>query len=103
MIVYHYIPSKRLQKSYFRQWVRNDARNRGRMSRSVRPEAGTVLGAPPWMWRATMDAVFKIVTRFVGRGDEADRFKAELDVIEFAEFFAGHNLPWLSDKYINRA
>jgi hypothetical protein len=104
LIVYHHIPEKRLQKTYFRQWVRNDARNRGKMWRKAPPQqAGRpILGAPTWMWRAAATAALR-ACGLGGRADEADRFKAELDVIEFAGFFSGRNLPWLADKYIDRA
>jgi glycosyltransferase involved in cell wall biosynthesis len=104
LIVYHYIPPKRMQKSYFRQWVRNDARNRGKMWRNASLGRGAVLGMPPWMWRAAASAALKLCVGFAdGRVDEADRFKAELDIIEFAGLFSGRNLPWLTDKYVDRA
>jgi glycosyltransferase involved in cell wall biosynthesis len=104
LIVYHHIPLKRLQKSYFRQWVRNDARNRGKMARTTAPTGQTVLGAPPWMWRAAATAAFNACVGGITRQlDEADRFKAELDMIEFAGFMAGRNFPGLAEKYIDRA
>jgi glycosyltransferase involved in cell wall biosynthesis len=104
MIVYHFIPPRRLQKSYFREWTRNDARNRGKMLRGAPMEGGSILGAPPWMWRACAGAALRLCRSFIdSRIDAADRFKAELDIIEFAGFFAGRNLPWLADRYVDRA
>jgi glycosyltransferase involved in cell wall biosynthesis len=104
MIVYHYIPAKRLQKSYFRHWVSNDARNRGKMLRNDPAQGRTILGVPRWMWRSAASSVAEFCMGAINnRVDEADHFKAELEIIAFAAFFAGRNFPWLGDKYVDRA
>jgi len=103
-VVYHHIPTKRLQKSYFRQWVRNDAHNRGRMAR-LNPLTGrSLLGAPLWMWRRFGEAVVSNCVGLVRRGiDDPERFAAELDMIDFAFFATGRNLPSFGGKYVDRA
>jgi glucosyl-dolichyl phosphate glucuronosyltransferase len=104
LIVYHHIPAKRLQKSYFRQWARNDAHNRGKMAR-VSPLPGqSLLGAPLWMWRRFAGSILSSCTGLVRHGiDDPDRFRAELDVIDFTSFVMGRNFPSLSEKYVDRA
>jgi hypothetical protein len=104
MIVYHHIPTKRLQKSYFRHWVSNDGRNRGKMLRNEPVQGTTILGVPRWMWRNAAGSIVEFCTGPIkGRVDEADHFKAELEIIAFAAFFVGRNFPWLGEKYVDRA
>jgi hypothetical protein len=104
MIVYHHIPTKRLQKSYFRQWVRNDARNRGKMARAAPPEARSLFGVPLWRWRSVSASMRDYGASFVTKGRDApDHFKAELDILEFASFFVGRNFPHSADQYVDRA
>jgi glucosyl-dolichyl phosphate glucuronosyltransferase len=103
-VVYHHIPTKRLQKSYFRQWVRNDAHNRGRMARSNPLTGPSLLGAPLWMWRRFGESAVSSCVGLVTRGvDDPERFAAELYAIDFVSFATGRNFPNFSGKYVDRA
>jgi glucosyl-dolichyl phosphate glucuronosyltransferase len=104
LVVYHHIPAKRLQKSYFRQWARNDGHNRGKMARLKPLTRRSLLRAPLWMWRRFGESVLSNCVGLISRGiDDPQRFAAELDVIDFTFFAIGRNLPNFGGKYVDRA
>ena len=104
LFVYHLIPSKRLQKAYFRRWAYTEGRNRGKLERQARGTPGSLLGAPLWKWRQVAGAAGTILAGLLRpRRDAAGRFKAELDVIQFLGFYSGRNLRFIKDRYVDRA
>jgi glycosyltransferase involved in cell wall biosynthesis len=104
LLIYHLIPSKRLQKGYFRRWAHTEGRNRGKLARQARRTPGSLLGAPLWKWRQVAGAVGTILAGLLSRSpDHSGRFKAELDVIQFLGFYSGRNLRFIKDRYVDRA
>jgi hypothetical protein len=56
------------------------------------------------MWRRFGGSVLSNCAGLVRHGvDDPERFRAELDVIDFAFFAIGRNLPNIGGKYVDRA
>ena len=101
LIVHAEVPEKRLTKAYYRQWAHQEGRNRGKMARG---EAGHVLGAPRWKWRAAFSYVTTVAAgALFGRGSASQRFKAELDLRQFAGYVLARNAPFIGERYVDRA
>lgn len=102
MVIYHHIPAKRLKKSYFRHWALTEGCTNGTAAR----DAGRRyrLGAPLWMWRRTAEAAAKVCLGYAtGRSSCPSRFKAELDIMQFAGFFQGKYTKAASTQRFDRA
>lgn len=88
LVIYHHIPAKRLKKSYFRHWALTEGCTHGTIARDT--GARHRFGAPLWMWRQTAEAAARVCLGYAaGRSNCPRRFKAELDVMQFAGFFQG--------------
>lgn len=101
--ILHHIPEHRLQKSYFRNWVTTEGRNRGKMDRERRQSKVILFGAPPWMWRWLFDSLAIWCAGLAkGKIHSAESFTAELDIRQFINFFIARNLPFVKEKYWKR-
>jgi len=98
--VFHLIPKKRLKKSYFRHWAYNEGLNLGRMASMTPHEGRSICGAPLWKWRQLAEA---LASRISWRKKIPDRFKAELDILQFLGFYRGKNLGFIKERYFDRS
>ena len=97
LIMYHYVPAYRLDKSYFRQWLFGVGISRHLADIHYKPVEGKrVLGVPRWMYRNALSGIAaKVKNTF--KGDETESLAAENQPLVFAGFFYGKNLQnsWL--------
>ncbi|WP_164738393.1 glycosyltransferase [Aquabacter cavernae] len=101
LIVHAEVPQKRLTRDYYRRWSVQEGRNLGKMAKG---QAGLLLGAPRWKWRAAVqNAAIVTMGALFGSGSPSRRFHAELDLRQFAAYFAARNLPFLPEGYYDRA
>ena len=104
LVVFHYVPPKRLRKSYFRHWSYTEGCNRGKLARAEPPEPRSLIGVPAWKWRQAAGAAFAVtVGKLRWRRNCPATFKAELDVIQFIGFVTARNLGTLAERYKDRA
>ncbi len=97
LIMYHYVPAYRLDKSYFRQWLFGIGISRHLADIYEKPiEGRRVFGVPRWMYRNALSGVFAKIKN-VFSGNETESLAAENQPLVFAGFFYSKNLQssWL--------
>lgn len=81
-LVTHLVPASRLDRRYFREWLRQNGRDVAKLEAAFDSGATRLFGVPRYMWRqALQDAA--AAGRALLRRDEASRFAAALRVTWF--------------------
>jgi len=90
LIIYHYVPSERLTKRYFRNWCFWRGVSLGVMDRKQRPTVAYLAGVPRYLYgRAVRSAIDLIRSVVRPKKDIAQSFSDELAWWDLAGFFYG--------------
>jgi glucosyl-dolichyl phosphate glucuronosyltransferase len=91
VIVQHFVPASRLQRSYFRRWFYWHGRTMARMSSAIYHELDLdripyVLRVPRFVYREFLQQVMRWFRR-AGRSDAIALLKEEVQLIDYVGFF----------------
>ena len=87
LVVHHDVPSRRLTKGFYRQWLVGVGRSRRIADLHYKRLEGTrFLGIPRWMYRLAAEGCFARI-KYTLKGDEAQALEAENHSLIFVGFF----------------
>jgi len=91
LVIYHYVPARRLTKKYFRQWCFWRGVSLGVMDRGRRAPVAYLAGVPRYRIGRAVRGVFRLANpvTWARPGGDADRFEYELSCWDLAGFFWG--------------
>jgi len=84
-LVHHLVPSNRLDRRYFRQWLHQNGRDVARLERAYPAATPFLLGVPRYLWRELAGNVAGTMGAAI-RGDEPRRFASWLRILWFAGY-----------------
>lgn len=92
LIVYHYVPSHRLTKNYFRQWHFGAGMSWSLVEENHRPYSGAkILRVPRYMYRDALRGAWQKIKAAFQR-DESESLKSEKGILLFLGFFYSRNI-----------
>ncbi len=92
LIIYHFVPTYRLNKNYYRRWLFGVGMSRFLADKNYKAiEGARIFGVPRWMFRSTISGIADKFTKILKR-DETGSLAAENQPVIFAGFFYAANL-----------
>ena len=88
LIIYHHVPTHRMQRGYFLRWAYSDALATARSDR-IRKGRLSRLGLPAWRWRRAVEGIATYALGSVTGKPPARRFEGLLNVVNLAGGLAG--------------
>lgn len=87
LVIYHYVPTYRLSKNYYRRWLFGVGISRYLADRNYKPIKGArIFGVPRWMYRSAFDGIKSKISNILKR-NETESLSAENQTVIFAGFF----------------
>jgi hypothetical protein len=92
LVIYHYVPAYRLDKTYYRSWLFGVGISRHLADISYKDFDGAkLLGVPRWMYRTAAAGVIAKI-KYTLRRQETEALAAENQPLVFAGYFYGRNV-----------
>ncbi len=92
LIVFHYVPSHRLTKNYFRQWHIGAGMSWELVEKKYQPYTGKkIFGVPAYLYKSALKGCLKKIKAFLQR-NQPNSFRAEKDILLLAGFFYARNI-----------
>jgi glycosyltransferase involved in cell wall biosynthesis len=79
-VVRHVVPRERLERGYFKQWLKQNGRDVATLGDSYAPRAPRLFGVPRYLWRQAFDDMRAFI-RAALADDPADRFAAQVRLL----------------------
>lgn len=87
LIIYHFIPAKRMTRKYHRQWCWGLGNSMAVLNRLQKPEGPLLFGMPRWQYRQAAAGLVKALKGLVGMESSHAAFQGELRVWTLVGFF----------------
>jgi glycosyltransferase involved in cell wall biosynthesis len=79
-IVHHWVPTERLQRSYFRKWLYQNGQDVARLEASYSSPVRRLLRVPRYLWRQAVGDAWKVFAATLRR-DPGERFAAATRIL----------------------